>query len=164
MRIFIALTMWTQHIITQVTPTWAETYCLTASQKLTEAHLPNAPTPSPLNDITNTPPSQNLMNPANDKRWVRMQRPTHISDEAKDVVSLGKRGPLPIIEYFKSHKRRAMLGDDSLTPLPQTAVAGKQPRRFQWVYCFGTCAGLGINAPFKSSKGTFRHKIPPPSS
>ena len=71
------------------------------------------------------------MNPANDKRWVRMQRPTHISDEAKDVVSLGKRGPLPIIEYFKSQKRRAMLGDDSLTPLPQTAMAGKQPRRFQ---------------------------------
>lgn len=46
-----------------------------------------------------------------------MQRPTHISNEANTKLSLGKRDPLPTLEYSRSRKRRAALGNDSSTPL-----------------------------------------------
>ena len=59
---------------------------------------------NPTQDTNSTTPAQNLMNPANDKKWVRMQRPTHIPVEENAVVSLGKRGPSPTLEYSRTQK------------------------------------------------------------
>ena len=85
--------------------------------------------PNPLKDISNHPPAQGLLNPGNEKRWLRIQRPTHAIGDENTEISLGKRGALPTSENSNSQKRRAVTKDASTTPLPQTAAAGTQPRR-----------------------------------
>ena len=84
---------------------------------------------SPLKDISNHPPPQGPLNPGNEKRWLRIQRPTHAIGDENDEISLGKRGALPTSENSNSQKRRAVTKDVSTTSLSQTAAAGTQPRR-----------------------------------
>ena len=57
---------------------------------------------NPIQDTNSTTVAQNLMNTTNEKKRVQMQRPTHISIEENAVVSLGKRGPSPTLEYSRS--------------------------------------------------------------
>ena len=84
---------------------------------------------NPTQDTNTTSPTQNLTNPVSDKKWVRMQRPTHIPVKENVVVSLGKRSPSPTFEYSRTQKRRTTQGDDSSTPSLETAAAGRQPCR-----------------------------------
>ena len=80
---------------------------------------------NPTQETNTSTPTPNLTNPVSDKKWVRIQRPTHIPAEENVVVSLGKRSPPPILEYSRSQKRRTTNGDDSSTPSPETAAAGR---------------------------------------
>ena len=72
--------------------------------------------PSPLKDVTNVTSAQCPLNPANDERWVRIQRPTHRSEDENLEVSIGKHVSLPTTKDSNSQKGRVVSGDDSATP------------------------------------------------